>query len=215
MREIVMIKRRALRGLSFAIGVGLALIAARTQAAAPDPADVVRGFYATLLQTMQHGPALGASGRYDRLEPAVRETFDVGLMTRLAVGPSWDSLSPAQQQGVTGAFERYVAATYADRFDSYAGERLEVTGQTAFASGLIVQTRIVKSNGEPVGINYLMRRGGDGWRVADVYLDGTISELATRRSEFSAILRDRGIAGLIAALDQRTDRLSGAARDSS
>ena len=212
-----MIARPAMRALSLAIGFGLALIAPRAQGAGvePDPADVVRGFYATLFQTMKHGSALGASGRYDKLEPTVRATFDVGLMTRLAVGPSWGSLSLAQQQGVTGAFERYVAATYADRFDSYAGERLEVTGQTALAAGLIVQTRIVKSDGEPLGINYLMRHGGDGWRVADVYLDGTISELATHRSEFSAILRDRGIAGLIAALDKRTDRLSGAARNSS
>jgi phospholipid transport system substrate-binding protein len=109
--------RRAIRALSFAIGVALALalVAAEVQAATPDAADVVRGFYAALLQTMQRGPALRASRRYDKLEPAVRATFDVGFMTRLAVSPSRGSLSPTQQQGITDAFEHYIAATYADR----------------------------------------------------------------------------------------------------
>jgi phospholipid transport system substrate-binding protein len=210
-----MTRRRALRILSLPIGVGLMLVVAQAEAAAPAPADVVRGFYATLLQTMQHGPALGASGRYGKLEPIVRETFDVALMTRLLVGPSWDSLSPALQRGVTDAFERYVAATYADRFDSYAGERLEVTGQSAFGADIIVRTRIVKSAGEPVSVDYLMRPGGDGWRISDVHLDGTISELATRRSEFASILRNQGIGGLITVLDKKTDMLSGGMRSSS
>jgi phospholipid transport system substrate-binding protein len=131
------------------------------------------------------------------------------------VGQSWGSLSAGQQQQITAAFERYVAATYADRFDSYSGERLTVTGQRALGAGIIVQTRIVKSNGEPVAIDYLMFRNDDGWRISDVYLDGTISELATRRSEFSSILRDRGVTGLITALDKKTELLSGAVRNSS
>jgi len=28
----------------------------------------------------------------------------------------------------------------------------------------------------------MMRRSGDNWLIADIYLDGVISELATRRS---------------------------------
>jgi phospholipid transport system substrate-binding protein len=192
-----------------------ALVAARGQAATPDPADTVRGFYATLLGTMRHGPALGASGRYDRLEPAIRRSFDVRFMARLAVGMGWDTLSSGQQQQMTDAFERYMVATYADRFDSYSGENLEVTGQRASGPGVIVQTRIVKSNGEPIGIDYLMRRNGEEWQISDVYLEGTISELATRRSEFSAILRDRGIAGLIVELNKKSDLLAGSVPNSS
>jgi ABC-type transporter MlaC component len=39
-------------------------------------------------------------------------------------------------------------------------------------------------------------------------LNGTISELATRRSEFASILRTRGINGLIAMLNTKADALS-------
>ncbi len=191
------------------------LAAGLAEAAVPDPTDVVRGFYATLQGTMKDGPKLGPSGRYQRLDPIVRRTFDIAFMTRLSVGPSWGGLALDQQQQLAGAFERYVAATYADRFDSYSGERLEVIGQTASAGDIIVQTRIVKSNGEPVGINYLMRRNGEEWLVSDVYLDGTISELATHRSEFASILRDRGVTGLMIALNKKADLLSGAARNAS
>jgi phospholipid transport system substrate-binding protein len=205
---------KALRSTA-ALGLALALAAGRASAAPPDAIAVVRGFYATLLQTMRQGPALGPGGRYERLAPIVHNTFDLRFMTRLAVGPGWASLSSAQQQHVTEAFGRYVAATYADRFDRYSGERFEVADEKAFGGGLIVETRIVDADAKPVAIDYMMRRGAAGWRVSDVYLDGTISELATRRSEFAAILRDRGIAGLIAALNQKSDLLSASAADAS
>jgi phospholipid transport system substrate-binding protein len=192
---------------TIAVSFVVVFVVAQAQAA-PDAADVVRGFYATLLQTMQHGPALGASGRYDKLEPVVRGTFDVAFMTRLAVGPSWGSLSPARQQQVSDAFERYIAATYADRFGRYSGQKLEVIGERVFGPQVIVETRIVKSNGHPVAINYLMHREGEDWLISDVYLDGTISELTTSRSEFSSILRDRGVSGLIDTLNRKTASLS-------
>jgi phospholipid transport system substrate-binding protein len=53
----------------------------------------------------------------------------------------------------------------------------------------------------------MMRRNGDGWLISDIYLDSAISEVATRRSEFAAILQKDGIDGLIAALNRRADIL--------
>jgi hypothetical protein len=44
---------------------------------------------------------------------------------------------------------------------------------------------------------------------ADIYLDGAISEVATRRFEFAAVLRNEGIDGLIAALDRKANMLTG------
>ena len=55
----------------------------------------------------------------------------------------------------------------------------------------------------------MMRRNGDSWLVSDIYLDGAISEVATRRSEFAAILTTDGIDGLIAALNRKADSLTG------
>jgi phospholipid transport system substrate-binding protein len=71
----------------------------------------------------------------------------------------------------------------------------------------MVRSQIIKANGEPVKVDYLMRRNGDTWLISDIYLDGAISEVATRRSEFAAILKNGGIDGLIAALISKTDAL--------
>ena len=197
------------------IAVGLLCLALaaptpRADAAPAGGSDTVRGLYHTLLTMMRNGPALGPRGRYSEIEPVVRRSFDVQFMTRLAVGPDWAGLDPTQRQQVAQAFMRYIAAIYADRFNSYSGETLQVTGEREAAGGTIVTSRIVKSDGEPVSINYLMRNNAGSWQIADVYLDGTISELATRRSEFAAILRKGGIDGLIQALNTKADALASA-----
>ncbi len=73
----------------------------------------------------------------------------------------------------------------------------------------MVRTRIVKTNGETVGIEYLMRQNDGSWRITDVYLDGSISQLATQRSEFGAIMRRDGFEGLIGALNRKVSLLTG------
>ncbi len=84
-----------------------------------------------------------------------------------------------------------------------------MTDEQPAAAGVMVRSQIIKANGEPVKVDYLMRRSGEAWLIADIYLDGAISEVATRRSEFAAILRSQGIDGLIAALNRKADMLTG------
>jgi len=148
--------------LAVLLTIGLFPLSA-TAAAAPQ--EVVRGFYGTLLITMRQGPVLGQSGRYARLEPVVDRTFDIPLMSRLALGPTWGKLDPAQQQQITSAFAHYVAATYADRFDTYSGEQLQVSGERPYGADLIVQTKIVKSNGETTRLDYLVRQSEGSSRM--------------------------------------------------
>ena len=94
---------RMLTLASAALCLGLITTA---QPAAAAGGDTVRTFYDTLLANMRSGPSLGASGRYARIEPVVRRVFDIPFMTRLAVGPEWASLTEAQRQQVSQAFER-------------------------------------------------------------------------------------------------------------
>ena len=183
-------------------------------AAASNPQEVTQRFYGVLLSTMRDGRSLGQSGRYARLVPVVNRTFDLAFMARLAVGPSWATLVPAQQQSLTEAFGNYVCATYADRFNSYSGEHLEVTGERPYGSDVMVQTKIVKANGEATTLNYLMRQNQGAWQISDVYLDGTISQVAVQRSEFSAIVRREGVDGLVMALIRKVDLLRSVARSS-
>ena len=168
----------------------------------------IRVFYDALLSVMKQADKLGIRGRYDKLAPTVRSTFDLAAMTRIAVGPEWHSIPPEQQAALIDNFTQMTIATYANRFDSYSGERFEVDATAEPRNtGRVVHTKLFPSTGEPVTLNYLMRGSGDGWSVVDVYLTGTISELATRRSEFGAILKSGGPNALIDSLRQQTEKL--------
>jgi phospholipid transport system substrate-binding protein len=201
-------KRRRLL-LAGAAWLGAFATAAGAEDATDDPAfKAVRAFYDALLSVMKQAKELGVRGRYDRLAAPIRATFDLAAMTRIAIGADWNAIPPAQQSALIDAFARMTIATYANRFDGYSGERFEVEPNSeARATGRVVHTKLIQSNGEAVTLNYLLRDSGGSWRVVDIYLSGTISELATRRTEFAAILKSGGPNALIDSLRQKTETL--------
>jgi phospholipid transport system substrate-binding protein len=195
----------AVAGLALlSTGVAPAMVQAR-----PGAPDVVVGaYYSTLLNVMQNAKTLGFDGRYKTLEPVIKDTYDLGFMARYAVRGFWEKLTKAQQDKLVEEFGRLSAATYAARFRDYTGEQFKVLKTEATAQNdMFVRTQIVKSNGDPVAINYLLRKQSDEWRIIDVYLRGTISELAKWRADFSSVISRDGFDGLIAAIDNKVKAL--------
>jgi phospholipid transport system substrate-binding protein len=192
---------------SFVLAALLMLLPPSARATSPGPVDVIRQFYVQLQDVMQHATTLGARGRYQKLEPIVLRMFDVPYMARLSIGPSWARLATDQKRRAAQAYGRYLTALYATRFDGYSGERFEILGEQQIKHATMIKTRIVKSNGEPVSINFVMHDNDIAWQARDVYLDSAISEVATRRSEFNAVLRSSGIDALIASLNKKADEL--------
>ncbi len=198
------LSRRLVLSLPLAIMAG-----GRTSLAADGGPALIERFYADLLAVMKEAKRLPFDQRYSRLAPAIGRTFDLGLMTRIAVGPGWTQMAADQQQRVTAAFSHFTIANYASRFDDYGGERFEVSpATTANPNGVIVSSKLVKSNGEAVTLNYLLHSdAAGGLKVIDVYLSGTVSELATRRSEFAAVLQRGGAEGLVRMLEEKNAAL--------
>jgi phospholipid transport system substrate-binding protein len=200
------------RCASIVVALGLALpllVPVSGYAESTDPAaSRINSFYYTLLEMMKQAKQLGVKGRYDKLAPVLTKTYDLASMSRIAVGQSWSTLSAPQQLSIVNAFTRMTTATYASRFDDFSGEQFEILQTVEQPSGdKIVKTRIIQSNGKPVALNYLMRKSGNDWKVIDVYLDGTISELASRRAEFGAILKSGGPDALVSSLVKQGDKL--------
>lgn len=177
--------------------------------AAATPAQVVGAFYSTLLHAMKDGTSLGYQGRYDALAPAMSKAFDFSTMTRIAVGPRWSTLQPGQQDSLVDAFRRFSIATYANEFDQYSGQKFEIVnaGEPA-PQGIVVSTVMQQTQGKPIKFNYLLHRTAGGWRIVDIYLEGTISQLAVRRSEFTSILSRSGPDGLTSDLNEKVKRLA-------
>jgi phospholipid transport system substrate-binding protein len=170
-----------------------------------DPKAIVQSFYDTLEDTMKQGDDLGFEGRYKKLEPVIHQTFDVPVMAKIAVGAEWTNFTADEKAKMLDAFDRYLVTTYAARFKSYKGQKFEVGEvKTPAENRSLVETKLYKSNGEPVALNYLFRPGTDGsWKIIDIYLSGAISEMARMRSDFSATVTGGGASALVAALEQK------------
>jgi phospholipid transport system substrate-binding protein len=165
----------------------------------------IEAYYQQLMPTIQQAARLSVVERDRRFTPVFTAVFDIPTMTRLAVGPPWRDFSAQQQAAVRDAFARFIVADYASQIKDYSGERFLVDPQTApeaRGGGEIVKTKLLQSNGRTVSINYLVR-------VVDIYLNGTISDLALRRDEFASIIASGGADGLIKKLQERTDNLLG------
>ena len=171
--------------------IGLELLAPVAATAQGSPIAVVERFHTELLSVMKNARTLGYRGRYRVLAPAIDGTFHLPAMTRLVAGRGkWKSFSDGQKQAFIDAFSRMTMATYAHRFDGYSGESFQTMEAVPVRSKtVLVKASVTKGDGEVIHLNYLLRRFGSGWRVIDVFLKGTISELATRRSEYSSVLR--------------------------
>lgn len=187
-----------------AVGTGISPSFAAAQGNG-DPKAMVQSFYDALEETMKQGEQLGFDGRYKKLEPVIHDTFDVPVMAKIAIGAEWTAFSAEQKQAVLQKFDQYMVTTYAARFRTYKGQKFEVGEVKSPADNrTLVETKLVRSNGEPVSLNYLFRPdAASSWKIIDVYLSGAISEMARMRSDFSATVTNGGAEALIAALDKK------------
>ena len=181
---------------------------AAARAAAADPAaSQIEAFDQALIETMKDAKALGFTGRYHKLTLAVERAFDTATMIRFAVGAGWSAIPPAQQSALANDFERLTIASYAHNFDGYSGERFEVDPNVVTRGpDKVVTTHLISTHDAPVTIAYRMRESGGAWKIIDVFYNGSISQLTTRRSDFSAILAQGGASALIAHLDALVDK---------
>jgi phospholipid transport system substrate-binding protein len=166
----------------------------------------IEAYYQQLMPTLKAAGSLSVSERDRRFGPAIRSAFDIGTMTRLASGPAWSKFSGGQQAAVREAFAAFLVADYAHQVSDYSGESFVVDPETSPSQGggEVVRTKLLQPGGRTVQINYLVRGG----RVIDVYLNGTVSDLATRRDEFASILAGGGGAdALVKTLRERTESL--------
>ena len=169
---------------------------------------VVKNFYGKLTATMQSGSQVSFADHVKNLQPAVDSAFNMPVMTKLAVGPSWTGATPDEQHQLITAFSEFSAANYARNFAQDNGEQFTVLDEKTTADGVMVDSKIEPKTGDAVPINYLLRQDEQGkWRIVDVFLNGSISELSSRRADFSGIAQRDGIPALINNLDEKSKAL--------
>jgi len=188
----------------------LAGLPALAQPAADPAAAQIERLHQKLLEVMRQAKALGIEGRYRELAPVVQQVFDLPAMARLAVGSRWSGFSPQEQAAVTEAFTRMSIASYARNFDGFSGQSFAIDRVDAHGDEKVVVSHLINPGNAPIDLTYRMHRAGGAWKVTDVLHD-SISEMAVRRSEFAASVRQGGAALLVQRLNELSDRLMRAA----
>jgi phospholipid transport system substrate-binding protein len=198
----------------FALALTAALLfglPAQVGSAAASPPAPVERLHDALLDVMKQASKLGFEGRYERLSGLIAEIYDLPWMVQAAVGTDWQKASAEQRQRLVEAFKRLSIGTYASRFDGFSGQSFKtVEERSGPGTTRVVSTQLLRPPQTPVNLTYVVRKAAEGdWRVIDVLLDNTVSELAVRRSEYRRIIQDQGIDGLIATLERKANEVKG------
>jgi len=187
----------------------LVVVSAFRAAAAGTPRATVERFDEALLDVLKQADALGYRGRFDRLAVPVTDAFDLDLMAERSLGGAWQKLSKPERARWRELFRQFTIANYAANFDRWSDQRFEVVGEDAGTSDTrAVRTRVRSSDNENVDLTYRLRQTAAGWKIVDVYLKGTVSELALRRADFTAVLDRGGFAKLESMVRARLDDLA-------
>lgn len=174
------------------------------------PSQVIDALNACLSGVMKDAETLGYRGRFDRLSPVVRDLFDLDFMAQKIVGRHWKTASPEDQERIVDTFSRYTISNYAGRFSGWSGQEFQRLGEEPSARGtVLVRTKLLDPEGNDVELDYRLRHtDAGGWQIIDIYFNGTVSELALRRSEYSSLIKREGLEALLAALDERIAELA-------
>ena len=152
---------------------------------------------AVLLAAMRVGKTTPFVQRYRMLDPVITQVFDLQTVLAESVGFAW--------------FRRYTVSTYTANFDNYDGQtfRTSPSVRTLPDGQVIVATQFVPRDDSPTALNYVMKLNPAGWQVVDVPAEGSISRVATQRSDFAGLLASGGAPALIAGLQRKIASLSG------
>jgi len=165
--------------------------------------EVVAHFQSVLLSMMRDAGGLSFRGRFERLEPEVKQSHDLPGVARLSTGRYWRSLDEQQQSRFVDTFTRLVIATYAHQFKTYDGEAFKRKSVRLQKHGrILVRTELVKSNGKSVHLDYVLHYREGRWSIINIIADG-VSDLALKRAEYSHVLAREGLHVLVSMLERK------------
>jgi phospholipid transport system substrate-binding protein len=138
------------------------------------------------------------------IETKVLPHFNFQAMTASAVGRSWDKANAEQKARLNEEFKTLLVRTYSSALSAYSSQKFDFRPLRAKPTDtdVTVNVRILQPGAEPVTIDYDMEKRPAGWKVWDVRVGG-ISLVANYRTEFDNQVREKGIDGLIKALQAK------------
>ncbi len=171
------------------------------------PEALVRKITDDVLQTVRSDKDLQAGDREKALalaEQKILPHVDFREAARLAVGRSWSSASPQQQERLVTEFRAMLVRIYSNAIDVYRGQTLRVL-PVKMAPGdtdVTVRNQYLSPGKPPVAVEYSMRKTAEGWKIYDIVVEN-VSLVLTYRAEFDQVMRQSGVEGLIKRMNEK------------
>jgi phospholipid transport system substrate-binding protein len=128
--------------------------------------------------------------------------FDTQLAAREVLGRNWNKATPAQRQRFIQAFYNSMLNNYGSALLGFTSNSMQVLpfrGEPGSAYA-VVDTRIRRSNGSEVAVNYELHNDGHEWKVWDVVVEG-ISYDHSFQQDFAEQIERQGIDAVITRLE--------------
>ena len=142
------------------------------------------------------------------IETKVLPHFNFQAMTSSAVGRNWDKASAEQKARLAEEFKTLLVRTYSSALSAYSSQKFDFRPLRAKPTDtdVTINVRVMQAGAQPVTIDYDMEKRPNGWKVWDVRVGG-ISLVANYRTEFDNLVRERGVDGLVKALQAKNSSL--------
>lgn len=130
----------------------------------------------------------------------INRTYDAEKMLKMIIGAGWKKQENEKKKELIMVFKQYISKNYLKRFSkindvSFSNEKKEKISSDFF----LVRSNLIMKQ-EKISIDYLLHLKNNTWKIFDVLLDGSVSEVATKKSEFRIYIKEKKIDELIEAL---------------
>lgn len=186
--------------------------AATAQAAEEAPDAMVKRISQEVLEIARADRAI-QGGNQKRVLALVEEKIlpyvDFQRMTALAAGRHWREATPEQQKQLTVEFRNLLIYTYSGAISQVRDQRLDFKPFRAAATDTDVEVRsqVLQSRGEPIQLNYRLKKTDAGWKIYDINVLGAWL-VETYKGNFSSEIGKSGIDGLIKVLSDKNKQLA-------
>ena len=145
---------------------------------------------------------------YNLIKNLVAQTYNVEKMISIIIGKKWNQIKAVKQKEIISVFNEYVIKNYIKRFKKIKQIDFEnLSSKEVRKNYYLVKTKLKILEEEDVKIDYLLIKNNGEWKIFDVLLAGSVSEIATKKSEFNSFISNNNIEGLIQALKSKNSVL--------
>ena len=137
----------------------------------------------------------------------VKQNYNSEKMLSMIIGEQWKNVSNEKRKEIIDIFEEYIAKNYVRRFSKIKDFSFVENKEQNVGKFVMVRSNLVIGKKEKVSISYLLSNEKNKWKIFDVLLAGSVSEIATKKSEFKSFIKGGNIDPLIDALKKKNKDL--------